>query len=277
MALRPLGRQVLAEFLGTSLLLVAVVGTSSMSAALSPDDAGLRLLQNSSAIALALTAIIYAFGPASRAHFNPVVSVADWFLGRGTGAGLTAKELAWYICAQLAGGFSGTVLADLMVDRPAVSIATTARTGRPLLLSEVVATSGLLILIAALVRTGRSTAGPGALGAYVGAACWFTSSACFANPAVTLGRTFTSADAGIAPASLPGFLLAQALGLAVACALIPILYPRTLAKAHEPDLGATSSKQVPGMTDGRLNRSSPPRRRGGDVATEHLPRLPKQR
>ncbi|WP_083970789.1 aquaporin [Actinoplanes awajinensis] len=221
-----LRRRLLAEFLGTALLLMAVVGTSAMAADLSPGDAGLRLLQNSGAVALALVAVIYTFGPVSHAHFNPVVSAADWILGRRTGTGLTTRHLAGYVGAQLAGAFAGTVLGNAMFDRPAVTIAGTSRSGSHVLLSEVVATAGLLLLIAALVRTGRGASGPGAVGAYIGAACWFTSSTCFANPAVTVARMFTGTEAGIAPGSVPGFLSAQAAGLAVACALVPLLYPQ---------------------------------------------------
>lgn len=222
----PLGRQLLAEFLGTLLLLVAVVGTSAMAAGLSPGDAGLRLLENSSAIALALAAIIYAFGPASRAHFNPVVSVADWFLGRRGGTGLTGRELAGYVGVQFAGAILGATLGNLMFDRPAITVAGITRTGGPVLLGEVVATTGLLLLIAALVRTGGGGAGPAGVGAYVGAACWFSSSTCFANPAVTVSRMFTGTEAGITPASVPLFLLAQGAGLVVACVLVPMLYSR---------------------------------------------------
>jgi glycerol uptake facilitator-like aquaporin len=221
-----LTRRLLAEFLGTALLLVAVVGTSAMSTELSPGDAGIRLLQNSSAVALALVAVIYTFGPVSGAHFNPVVSAADWILGRRTGTGLTTRQLTGYFCAQIAGAVAGTALGNSMFDRPAMAIADTTRSGNHILLSEVVATTGLLLLIAALVRTGRGTSGPGAVGAYIGAACWFTSSTCFANPAVTIARTLTDTEAGIAPGSVAGFLLAQAAGLALACGLVPLLYPR---------------------------------------------------
>ncbi|GAA2690389.1 aquaporin [Actinoplanes palleronii] len=238
-----LRRRLLAEFLGTALLLMAVVGTSAMAADLSPGDAGLRLLQNSGAVALALVAVIYTFGPVSHAHFNPVVSAADWILGRRTGTGLATRELAGYVGAQLAGAFAGTVLGNTMFDRPAVTIADTSRSGSHVLLSEVVATAGLLILIAALVRTGRGASGPGAVGAYIGAACWFTSSTCFANPAVTVARMFTGTEAGIAPGSVPGFLSAQAAGLAVACALVPLLYPqygRTPVE-HRPKAAAPRS------------------------------------
>ncbi|MEU4623192.1 MIP/aquaporin family protein [Actinoplanes sp. NPDC023801] len=221
-----LPQRLLAEFLGTALLLVAVVGTSAMAAGLSPGDAGIRLLQNSSAVALALIAVIYTFGPVSQAHFNPVVSAADWILGRRTGTGLTTRQLAGYVGAQMTGALAGTMLGNAMFDRPAMTVADTTRSGGHLLLSEVVATTGLLVLIAALVRTGRGASGPGAVGAYIGAACWFTSSTCFANPAVTVARMFTGTEAGIAPGSVPGFLLAQAAALVLACGLVRFLYPR---------------------------------------------------
>ncbi|MFI1994523.1 aquaporin [Actinoplanes sp. NPDC020271] len=255
----PLKRRLLAEFLGTSALLTAVVGVSAMAATLSPHDAGLRLLENSSTVALALAAVIVALGPVSGAHFNPVVSAADWFLGRRTGTGLTTAELAGYIAAQLAGAAAGTVLGNLMTGRPAVTIAGTARTGGHLLLSEVVATAGLLVLIAALVRTGRGAAGPAAVGAYIGAACWFTSSSCFANPAVTLGRMLTGTESGIAPASVPAFLLAQVAGLAVACLLIPALYPQPGAVATTASADAVVSAPAPARSAPAADRPGPGR------------------
>ncbi|GAA4607486.1 arsenate reductase [Actinoplanes octamycinicus] len=226
-----LRRRLIAEFLGTMLLLVTVVGVSGMAARLSPDDAGLRLLENSSTVALGLAAIIFALAPISGAHFNPVVSAADWFLGRRHGTGLTRIELIGYVGAQVTGAAAGAVLGNLMVDRPAVTLADTARDGGHLLLSEVVATAGLLVLIAALVRSSRGSHGPVAVGAYIGAACWFTSSTCFTNPAVTLGRMLTSTEAGIAPRSAAAFAGAQLVGSAVACLLVPALYPDTVATA----------------------------------------------
>jgi glycerol uptake facilitator-like aquaporin len=240
-----LTQRLLAEFLGTALLLVAVVGTSAMSVDLSPGDAGIRLLQNSAAVALALVAIIYTFGPVSQAHFNPVVSAADWILGRRTGTGLTTWQLSGYVCAQIAGALAGTALGSSMFDRPAMVIADTTRSGNHVLLSEVVATTGLLVLIAALVRTGRGASGPGAVGAYIGAACWFTSSTCFANPAVTIARMFTDTEAGIAPGSVPGFLLAQAAGLVLACGLIPLLYPQAGRVPVDPLTDAVTRVPAP--------------------------------
>jgi glycerol uptake facilitator-like aquaporin len=219
-----LWRRLLAEFAGTALLVATVVGSGIMATRLS-DDAGLRLLENSTATAFALGSLILTFGPVSGAHFNPVVSAADWFLARRAGTGLTARELGGYVAAQTAGAIGGAVLADLMFRLPAVDFSTRHRTGSDLWLGEVVATTGLLLLIFALARSGRATVAPAAVGAYIGAAYWFTSSTSFANPAVTIGRAFTDTFAGIAPASVPGFVVAQLLGLAVGVGLLLALYP----------------------------------------------------
>nr|BFE56298.1 MIP/aquaporin family protein [Dactylosporangium thailandense] len=220
-----LWRRLLAEFTGTALLVTAVVGSGIMATALSPNDVGLQLLENSVATAFALGALILTFGPVSGAHFNPVVSAADWFLGRSRGTGLSGRDLAGYIPAQAAGAIAGAVLADLMFDLPAVAFSTKDRAGGHLWLGEVVATAGLLLLIFALARSGRATVAPAAVGAYIGAAYWFTSSTSFANPAVTIGRAFTDTFAGIAPASVPGFIAAQLAGLAFGVAFLLALYP----------------------------------------------------
>ncbi|GAA2351532.1 MIP/aquaporin family protein [Dactylosporangium salmoneum] len=219
-----LWRRLLAEFVGTALLVTAVVGSGIMATRLS-DDIGLQLLENSVATAFALGALILTFGPVSGAHFNPVVSAVDWFLGRRTGTGLSAQDLGGYIGAQTAGAIGGAVLADLMFKLPAVDIAAKHRTGTDLWLGEVVATTGLLLLIFALARSGRASVAPAAVGAYIGAAYWFTSSTSFANPAVTIGRAFTDTFAGIAPSSVPGFIVAQLVGLAVGVGLLLALYP----------------------------------------------------
>ncbi|HET6531408.1 MAG TPA: MIP/aquaporin family protein [Actinoplanes sp.] len=224
-------RRYLAEFAGTALLVAAVVGSGIMAAQLSPHDVGLQLLQNSIATAFALGALILTFGPVSGAHFNPVVSAADWWLGRRTGTGLTATDLAGYVTAQVAGAIAGSVLANLMFALDAVSWSQKDRTGGHLWLGEIIATAGLVLLIFALARSGRAAAAPAAVGAYIGAAYWFTSSTSFANPAVTIGRAFTDTFAGIAPASLPGFLAAQLVGLAVGVALLLALYPTASAVA----------------------------------------------
>jgi len=218
-------RRLLAEFLGTALLVTAVVGSGIMATTLSPGDTGLQLLENSVATAFALGALILIFGPVSGAHLNPVVSAADWFLGRRTGTGLTAGRLGGYAAAQTLGAIGGSVLANLMFDLAPVDLSGKQRAGGHLWLGEVVATAGLILLIFALTRSGRAAAAPAAVGAYIGAAYWFTSSTSFANPAVTIGRAFTDTFAGIAPASLPGFIVAQIAGLLVGVGLLLALYP----------------------------------------------------
>ncbi|MEU4715832.1 MIP/aquaporin family protein [Micromonospora purpureochromogenes] len=220
-----LWRRLLAEFTGTALLVTAVVGSGIMATALSPGDVGLQLLENSIATAFALGALILIFGPISGAHFNPVVSAADWFLGRRAGTGLTGRDLGGYVAAQVAGAIGGSILANLMFDLAAVDFSAKDRTAGNLWLGEVVATAGLILLIFALARSGRAPVAPAAVGAYIGAAYWFTSSTSFANPAVTIGRAFTDTFAGIAPASVPGFVIAQLVGLAVGIGLLAALYP----------------------------------------------------
>jgi arsenate reductase len=220
-----LGRRALAEGLGTGLLVVAVVGSGIMAQRLSPDDVGLQLLENSTTTAFALAVLILIFGPISGAHFNPAVSIADWWLGRGPRNGLHTSDLAVYVAAQLAGGVAGCALANLMFGLPPIELSTTDRSGTSLWLGEVVATAGLVLLIFALVRSGRTSVVPAAVGAYIGAAYWFTSSTSFANPAVTIGRMFTDTFAGIQPGSVPGFVAAQLLGVVIALALVMVLYP----------------------------------------------------
>ncbi|MER7281699.1 MIP/aquaporin family protein [Dactylosporangium sp. NPDC000244] len=231
-----LWRRLLAEFVGTALLVAAVVGSGIMATRLSPGDVGLQLLENSIATAFALGALILMLGPVSGAHFNPVVSAADWFLGRRSGAGLTGRDLGAYVAAQTTGAIGGSVLADLMFRLPAVDLSATDRTGGHLWLGEIVATAGLLLLVFALARSGRTAAAPAAVGAYIGAAYWFTSSTSFANPAVTIGRAFTDTFAGIAPASVPGFIAAQLAGLVVGVGLVAALYPAPAAIAAHPAL-----------------------------------------
>jgi glycerol uptake facilitator-like aquaporin len=221
----PLARRLAAEFLGTALLVTAVVGSGVMAAELSPDDVGLQLLENSTATALALPVLILIFGPVSGGHFNPVVSAADWWLGRRRGTGPGGRDLAGYVVAQVAGGVAGAVLANLMFARAPVSWSTHHRGGGHLWLGEVVATAGLILLIFALARSGRAALAPAAVGAYIGAAYWFTSSTSFANPAVTLGRAFTDTFAGIAPVTVPGFVIAQLVGAVVGIAGVIALYP----------------------------------------------------
>jgi glycerol uptake facilitator-like aquaporin len=226
-------RRLLAEFIGTALLVTAVVGSGIMAATLSPHDVGLQLLENSVATAFALGALILTFGPISGAHFNPVVSAADWFLGRGTRTGLTGTDLAGYVAAQTAGAIAGSILANLMFALDAVTFSAKDRSAGHLWLGEVVATTGLLLLIFAPARSGRAAAAPAAVGAYIGAAYWFTSSTSFANPAVTVGRAFTDTFAGIAPASVPGFVVAQLVGLLVGVGLLLALYPGVARSADD--------------------------------------------
>lgn len=221
-----LARRASAEFAGTALLVAAVVGSGIAAARLSPTDPGLQLLENAIATALALGALILTFGPVSGAHFNPVVSAVDWWLGRRAGTGLTGRDLTAYAGAQIAGAVCGAALADLMFGLPAVAWSRTDRTGGDLWLAEVVATAGLIVLVFALAHSGRAVAAPAAVGAYIGAAYWFTSSTSFANPAVTVGRAFTDTFAGIAPASVPGFVAAQLVGGLVAVAALAVWYPR---------------------------------------------------
>ncbi|BCB89893.1 transport protein [Phytohabitans suffuscus] len=221
-----LARRASAELAGTALLVAAVVGSGIAAARLSPHDAGLQLLQNAVATALALGALILTFGPVSGAHLNPVVSAVDWWLGRrASTGGLTGSELAAYVAAQCAGGVLGAVLANAMFDLPAVTWATTARAGGHLWLAEVTATAGLVLLVVTLARTGRTGAAPAAIGAYIGAAYWWTSSTSFANPAVTFGRMFSDTFAGIAPGSVPAFVAAQAAGGLLALAAATWWYP----------------------------------------------------
>lgn len=218
-------RPLVAEFVGTALLVTVVVGSGIAAERLSPDDVGLQLLENSTATFLGLAVLILMFGPVSGAHFNPVVSAADWVLGRLSGTGLTGREVLAYSGAQIVGGIAGAVLANLMFDVSITELATTERSGGDLFLGEVVATAGLVTLIFALARTGRGALAAPAVGAYIGAAYWFTSSTSFANPAVTVGRMFSDTFAGIDPASVPWFVLAQLVGGAVAVVLVRFLYP----------------------------------------------------
>jgi arsenate reductase len=228
-------RRLIAEFLGTGLLVTAVVGSGIMAARLSPTDTGLELLENSVATMLALAVLIVVFGPISGAHFNPVVSAVDWWLGRRRGHGISATHLALYVLAQVLGGIAGAILANLMFTLPAVTWSTHHRGGAGVWLGEVVATAGLILLIFALVQSGRGALAPAAVGAYIGAAYWFTSSTSFANPAVTIGRAFTNTFAGIAPVSTPGFILAQALGAIVGLGAVVTLYPRLLPTTDDTE------------------------------------------
>ncbi|KIC57387.1 aquaporin [Microbacterium hominis] len=224
MTARPtLARRALSESLGTGLLVTTVVGSGIAAQRLST-DVGLRLLENSTATVFGLAVLILLLGPVSGAHFNPVVSATDALLGRRTGTGLPARDLVVYMAAQVVGGIGGAVLANLMFQVP-TAIATTERVTAGTLLGEVVATAGLGLLITGLTRAGQALPViAAAVGAYIGAAYWFTSSTSFANPAVTIGRVFTDTFAGIAPVSVLPFLAAQIVGAAVGAAAAVLLF-----------------------------------------------------
>lgn len=229
----PLARRLLAETVGTALLVTVVVGSGIAAARLSPDDVGLQLLQNSTATVLGLAVLILLFGPVSGAHFNPVVSAADWFLGRRTGTGLPGSDVAAYAVAQTVGAILGAVLANVMYGLDAVQVSTDERVTGGVLVGEVVATTGLIALIFALARSGRAPLSAAAVGAYIGSAYWFTSSTSFANPAVTVGRVFSDTFAGIAPASVLPFVAAQVVGAGIGIVLVRALYPDVAATADD--------------------------------------------
>ena len=215
-----LARRLAAEFLGSALLAAIVIGSGIAAQRLSPSDTGLELLENSAATAAGLFAIILMFGPVSGAHFNPVVSFADAALG-----GISCRDAAAYLPAQVAGCVAGATAANLMFGLSAVSISTKQRATGAHAFSEVIATAGLLLVIFALARTGRAATAPAAVGAYIGAAYWFTASTSFANPAITIGRMFSNTFAGIAPSSAPAFIAAQVGGGIAGVIIVRFLYP----------------------------------------------------
>lgn len=216
----PLRRRLLAEFLGSTFLAATVVGSGIAAARLSPGDPGLQLLESAAATGAGLFTFILMFGPVSGAHFNPVVSLVDASFG-----GLRWRHAAAYVPSQVAGCVAGAVLANVMFDLTAVSIATTHRASPPHFLAEIVATLGLILVIFSLARSGRGNLAPAAVGAYIASAYFFTSSTSFANPAIDVGRMFSDSFAGIAPASVPAFVVAQLLGGVVAIGVIRALYP----------------------------------------------------
>jgi arsenate reductase len=231
-----LARRATAEAVGTALLVAVVVGSGIAAERLSPDDVGLQLLENALATGAGLVALILALGTVSGAHLNPVVSLADRLLG-----GLSTRDLVAYVPAQVIGACTGAMVANLMFDLPAIEVSDHVRSGGPIWLGEAVATFGLVLVILGVVRSGRTDAAPYAVGAYITAAYWFTSSTSFANPAVTIGRTLSDTFAGIAPSSVPAIVVAQVIGglLAVGLAtyLFPTARPADLVVPHE---GATA-------------------------------------
>ena len=215
-----LWRRAFAEFLGSGFLAAIVIGSGIAAQRLSPTDVGLQLFENAAATAVGLVAIIAAFGPVSGGHFNPVVSLADRAFG-----GLTTKDVLVYVPAQVVGCGGGAILANRMFQLPFVELSTKPRTGGGLWLAEVVATIGLLLVIFAVVRSGRASVAPFAVGAYIGGAYFWTASTSFANPAIVVGRTLSNTFAGIKPSSAPGFVIAELAGLLLAVGLIWVLYP----------------------------------------------------
>lgn len=210
----------LAEFVGTALLLAAIVGSGIAAARLSPDNVGVQLLINAAVTGAALVSILLAVGPISGAHLNPVVTLADRALG-----GLSGALTAAYVTAQLAGAVVGVMLANLMFALPAVDWASTERFDEGLWLGEAVATFGLLLVVFGVVRSRRAQLAPFAVGAYIFSAIFFTSSTSFANPAVTIGRMFSDTFAGIEPSSVLPFVAAEALGAVVGYLVVRVLYP----------------------------------------------------
>lgn len=217
---RDLARRATAEFVGTALLVAIVVGSGIYAQRLSPHDIGIQLLENSIATGAGLVALILALGPVSGAHFNPVVTMADRILG-----GTTNREGIVYVVVQILGACVGAMVANLMFDLPAIDISTHTRSSSGLWLGEAVAAFGLLIVILGVVRAGRASVAAFAVGGYIAAAYWFTSSTSFANPAVTIGRTLSNTFAGIAPSSVPMFIVMQVLGALAAVALGIFLFP----------------------------------------------------
>lgn len=218
-----LRRRLLAELLGSGGLAAVVIGSGVMATRLS-DDVGVQLLMNAIATAFGLTVLILTLGTVSGAHFNPAVTLV-MLLQREVGA----RDASLYAAAQVLGCLGGAVLANLMFALPAVSISTTSRAEPSTLLAEVVATAGLVAVILALVRTDRVALVAPAVGAFIGAAYFFTSSTSFANPAITIGRTISDSFAGIAPASAPLFIAAQLVGALLGLLAAELLHPRRRA------------------------------------------------
>jgi arsenate reductase len=217
---RQLARRLLAELLGSAFLAAVVIGSGIAAHQLSPGDVGLQLFENAAATAAGLFTIILMFGPVSGAHFNPLVSLVDASFG-----GLRWRDALAYIPAQVSGCIVGAIVANGMFAQAVVSISTKHRATPAHLFAEVIATLGLLLVIFSLARTRRGTSAPAAVGAYIGAAYFFTSSTSFANPAIDVGRMFSNTFAGIAPAAVPGFVIAQLVGGAVAIGVLRLLYP----------------------------------------------------
>lgn len=224
-----LGQRVVAEATGSALLAAVVVGSGIYAQRLSPDDVGVQLLENALATGAGLVALIAAFGAISGAHLNPAVSIVERLANR-----LPTVDTVAYVGAQIAGCCIGAIVANLMFDLPAVTASTHHRGSSGVWLGEVVATFGLVIVIAGVAHSTRPGYMPVAVGGYITAAYWFTSSTSFANPAITIGRSLTDTFAGIAPASVPLFVVAQLAGALVAFALARYLHRARAASPGVP-------------------------------------------
>ncbi len=241
-----LWRRLLAELLGSAFLAAIVIGSGIAAQQLSPGQPGLELLENAAATGAGLYAVILMFGPVSGAHFNPVVSFVDATFG-----GVTWTRALAYLPAQVIGCVGGAMVANVMFSKAAVSISTHHRASPAHFLSEIVATLGLILVIFSLARSGRSRSAAAAVGAYIGAAYFFTSSTAFANPAITVGRVFSDTFAGISPTSVPTFVAAQVVGGVLAVIVIKVLYPDiTPAEAADvmfPHPGGPETLDSPGL------------------------------
>jgi glycerol uptake facilitator-like aquaporin len=210
-------RKLLAEYLGTTLLVAIVVGSGIMATDLT-EDVGLQLLINTIATVFGLAALILILAPISGAHFNPVVTLIDLIQGKSS-----FIQFLQYAVVQIAGAITGAFLANAMFDQAIIQTATKIRSGSHLYLAEIVATAGLILVINLLVNQKNLTVIPAAVAAWIGSAYFFTSSTSFANPAVTIGRTFSDSFAGIAPECAPKFIAAQILGAIIGLGLVKAL------------------------------------------------------
>jgi glycerol uptake facilitator-like aquaporin len=231
----------LAEAIGTLLLALAVVGSGIAAQNMAAGNPGEELGINAAATALALFAIILVFAPLSGAHLNPVISLVDAAIGRKPWL-----DVAAYIPAQVIGCIAGTMLSNILFAKQALVISSTERLTGPHLVAEVVATAGLVLVVFALIRNGNERWVAAAVGAYIGAAYFFTSSTSFANPAITIGRMFTDSFSGIAPDSAAAFIGAQLVGGAIGLVLIRALFPSkpqattATQKSTSPEVGVKS-------------------------------------
>ena len=225
-----LARRAAAELVGTAFLTLGIIGSGIAASRLSHGDSGFTLVANALATGLVLVAIILGLGSVSGGQLNPAVTLVAWMTG-----GLSRSEAVTYAVAQLGGAVFGAVAANVMFGLGPFSVAAQTRSGWELWMSEVVATFGLVLVIFGLVRSGRLTAVPFAVGAYIAAAILFTSSTAFANPAATVARSLTDTFAGIAPRSVPMFVIAEFAGAALGLAALRMLFPRVESRTAATD------------------------------------------